>query len=90
MIWLRLRLIIQRFIARMITGYGEIHLRGEGEYVIVSVLIRGSEVDVIREWCCDFDNVRTISHWVTETGILREYLGRKPDPLSHLYDGGKH
>jgi hypothetical protein len=69
----RLRIRFNYAWAKFLTGYGDIHLRGEGEYAIVSVNIQGQEVDVIKEYVGDPESTRTMSHWVTSIGILSDY-----------------
>ena len=80
---------IRRFrywMARKLTGYGEIHLRGEKGWAIVSVTIRGREVDVIHEYVGDREVIDTMSHWVTELGILEcsRRQNTKIDSLVHV------
>ena len=58
------------FWASVVTGYGEISLRTEGDSIIVSCKIRGRDVDVIREYG-KVDG--SISHCVTSLGIRDEW-----------------
>ena len=81
--WILLRL--RYFIAHLITGYGEISLRTEGDSILVSVMIRGLEVVVIREYG-KVDG--SISHCVTSLGIRDEYdRARFNDPNLHTVKG---
>jgi hypothetical protein len=66
----RLLIRLRYIIAHMITGYGEIELRSQGDDLIVSVVIRGRKVDVIREYG-KVDG--SISHTVTSIGIRDEW-----------------
>jgi len=59
------------FWAGLVTGHNGIGLRTEGGWIIVSVEIRGREVDVIREFIGEIDG--SIHHHVTSLGIRDEW-----------------